>query len=50
VLPIHILCFMGDFGILNDHRSIIVLLKLSLKPRIRRGPSLLVRVLISQLL
>jgi hypothetical protein len=50
VLPIHILCLMSDFGLFDDYRSIIVLLKLSPKPRIRCGPSLLIRVLISHLL
>jgi hypothetical protein len=34
VLPIHILCLMSDFGLLNDYHSIIFLLKLSPKPRI----------------
>jgi hypothetical protein len=50
VLPIHILCLVSDFGLLNDYRSIVVLLKLSPKPRIRRGLTLLIWVLISQLL
>jgi hypothetical protein len=46
VLPIHILCFMSDSGLFDDHCGIVILLKLSPKPRIRRGLSLLIRVLI----
>jgi hypothetical protein len=47
VLPIHILCLVSDFGLLYDHCSIVILLKLSSKPWIRRGLTLLIWVLIS---
>jgi hypothetical protein len=50
VLPIHILCLMSDFVLFDIHCGIVIMLKVSPKPRIRRGPSLLIRVLISQLL
>jgi hypothetical protein len=46
MLPIHILCLTSDFGLFDDYRSIVVLLKLSPKPQIRRGSGLLIRVLI----
>jgi hypothetical protein len=36
---------MCDFGLFDDHCSIVILLKLSPKPRTRRGPGLLIRVL-----
>jgi hypothetical protein len=48
--PIHILCLMSDFGLFNDHRSIVILLKLSPKPQIGCGPCLLIGVLVTQLL